>query len=88
MLTSCAFQPLFGRIFVLYSIKWSYLIAMIIFELGSLLCGLAPNSTTLIVGRAIAGFGSAGILVGSFVIVNKAVPRQKVPIFTAVVGLM
>ncbi|KAA8629659.1 hypothetical protein SMACR_05798 [Sordaria macrospora] len=80
--------PLFGRIFVLYSIKWSYLIAMIIFELGSLLCGLAPNSTTLIVGRAIAGFGSAGILVGSFVIVNKAVPRQKVPIFTAVVGLM
>lgn len=88
MLTSCAFQPVFGRIFMLYSVKWSYLTAMILFELGSLLCGLAPDSTTLIVGRAIAGFGSAGILIGSFIIVTMAVPLQKRPVFTAVVGLM
>lgn len=88
MLTSCAFQPVFGRIFMLYSVKWSYLTAMILFELGSLLCGLAPNSTTLIVGRAIAGFGSAGILIGSFIIVTMAVPLQKRPVFTSVVGLM
>ncbi|KAK1781260.1 major facilitator superfamily domain-containing protein [Copromyces sp. CBS 386.78] len=80
--------PVFGRIFMLYSVKWSYLTAMILFELGSLLCGLAPDSTTLIVGRAIAGFGSAGVLIGSFIIVNMAVPKQKRPIFTAVVGLM
>lgn len=88
MLTSCAFQPIFGRIFMLYSVKWAYLTAMVLFELGSLLCGLAPDSTTLIVGRAIAGFGSAGILIGSFIIVNMAVPLQKRPIFTAIVGLM
>ncbi|KAK3488911.1 major facilitator superfamily-domain-containing protein [Neurospora hispaniola] len=78
----------FGRIFMLYSVKWSYLTAMILFELGSLLCGLAPNSATLIVGRAIAGFGSAGILIGSFIIVTMAVPLQKRPVFTSVVGLM
>ena len=88
MLTSCAFQPVFGRIFSLYSVKWSYLTSMIIFELGSLLCGLAPDSATLIVGRAIAGFGSAGILIGSFTIVALAVPRHKIPVYTAVVGLM
>ncbi|EGZ77947.1 MFS general substrate transporter [Neurospora tetrasperma FGSC 2509] len=88
MLTSCAFQPVFGRIFMLYSVKWSYLTAMILFELGSLLCGLAPNSTTLIVGRVIAGFGSAGILIGSFITVTMAVPLQKRPVFTSVVGLM
>ncbi len=88
LLTACAFQPVFGRVFTLFSIKKSYLVAMFLFEFGSLLCGVARNSMTLIVGRAIAGFGSAGILTGSFVVVSTAVPLQVRPIFMAVVGLM
>ncbi|KAK1757389.1 major facilitator superfamily domain-containing protein [Echria macrotheca] len=88
LLTACAFQPVYGRVFMLFSIKKSYLLAMFIFELGSLLCGLAQNSTTLIAGRAIAGFGSAGVLTGSFVVVSTAVPLRWRPIFIAVVGLM
>ena len=58
------------------------------FEIGSLICGVAPNSVALIVGRALAGLGSAGILTGSFVVVAHAVPLAKRPLFTAVVGLM
>jgi len=58
------------------------------FELGSLVCGAAPNSTILIIGRALAGLGSAGILTGSFVVISHAVPLKKRPIWTAVVGLM
>ncbi|KAJ3956155.1 hypothetical protein N0V92_007292 [Colletotrichum tropicale] len=67
LLTACAFQPLFGRIFVLFSVKWSYLLAMLMFLGGSLICALSPSSMVLIIGRAVAGFGSAGILTGSFV---------------------
>ncbi|KAB8292520.1 hypothetical protein EYC80_008230 [Monilinia laxa] len=88
LLTACAFQPLYGRIFTLFSIKWTYLTANVLFELGSLICGVAPNSVTLIVGRAIAGVGSAGILTGSFVVVAHSVPMHKRPVFTAAVGLM
>ncbi|KAK0656612.1 major facilitator superfamily domain-containing protein [Cercophora newfieldiana] len=88
LLTACAFQPVFGRVFMLFSIKKSYLLAMFFFEFGSLLCGVAPNSITLIIGRAIAGFGSAGVLTGSFVVVATAVPLHLRPIFMAVVGLM
>ncbi len=88
LLTACAFQPLFGRVFMLFSVKKAYLTALFLFEIGSLLCGVAPNSITLIVGRAIAGLGSAGILTGSFVVVGAAVPLQSRPIFMAVVGLM
>ncbi|KAK5663736.1 hypothetical protein OQA88_4167 [Cercophora sp. LCS_1] len=88
LLTACAFQPVYGRVFSLFSVKKAYLNAMFFFILGSLLCGVAPNSITLIVGRAIAGFGSAGILTGSFVVVATAVPLQVRPIFMAVVGLM
>ncbi|KAI1638766.1 MFS general substrate transporter [Biscogniauxia mediterranea] len=88
LLTACAFQPIFGRVFTLFDVKWSYLLSMLVFELGSILSGWAPSSAFLIIGRAIAGFGSAGILTGSFVIVATAVPLTARPIYTAVVGLM
>jgi Major Facilitator Superfamily. len=79
---------MFGRIFTLFEVKKAYLLALGVFMLGSLICGIAFNSTTLIVGRAIAGFGSAGITTGSFVVVAEAVPLQSRPIFMALVGLM
>lgn len=88
LLTACAFQPMYGRIFTLFSIKWSYLAANMMFEIGSLICGIAPNSLCLIIGRAIAGVGSAGILTGSFVVIAHSVPMHKRPVFTAAVGLM
>ncbi|KAI1448776.1 MFS general substrate transporter [Annulohypoxylon stygium] len=88
LLTACAFQPVFGRVFTLFNPKWAYLISMFVFEIGSTISGFAPSSPALIIGRAIAGFGSAGILTGSFVIVATAVPLNVRPIYTAVVGLM
>jgi MFS family permease len=41
----------------------------LIFEIGSLICAVAPSSTVLIVGRAIAGIGVAGIFSGAMVII-------------------
>jgi len=73
---------------MLFNMKWTYLASLAIFELGSLICGVAPSSKALIIGRAIAGLGSAGILTGSFIVVAHAVPLNKRPLLTAVVGLM
>ena len=42
-----------------FNIKWTFLLAVTVFELGSLICGVAPTSTALIVGRAVAGAGGA-----------------------------
>jgi MFS family permease len=50
-----------------------------IFELGSLICGVASSSKMLIVGRAIAGMGSAGILNGALTIIAGCVPMPKRP---------
>jgi MFS family permease len=50
-----------------------------IFELGSLICGVANSSKMLIVGRAIAGIGSSGILNGAFTIIAACVPLVKRP---------
>lgn len=53
LLTTCAFQLFFGKLYTFYSIKWVYLVAIGIFEVGSAVCGAAPNSTALIIGRAV-----------------------------------
>ena len=68
--------------------KWTFLSGLFIFELGSLICGVAPSSGVLIVGRAIAGTGGAGIVTGSYVLVAQAVPMQKRPVYAGIIGMM
>ena len=80
LLTTASFQLLFGKFYSYFSIKYVYLGAIAIFELGSLICGVAPNSVALIIGRAIAGIGSAGIFSGALIIVAYSVPLSKRPI--------
>lgn len=50
-------------------VKWSFLAAIAFFEIGSLICAVGPSSTVLIVGRATAGTGVAGIFSGAMVII-------------------
>lgn len=69
-----------------YPIKWVYLAAIAIFEMGSLLCGIAPTSTALIVGRAVAGLGSAGIISGALVIIAYTIPLAKRPMCKYIQG--
>ena len=88
LVTACALQPTYGRIYGLFDIKWSFLSSMVIFEVGSLICAVTPSSVVLIIGRAIAGWGSAGVLTGSFIAVAHSVPLQQRPIYTGIVGIM
>lgn len=88
LLTTCAFQLIFGKLYTFFSIKWTYLVALFIFELGSFICGIAPTSEALIVGRAIAGLGSAGIFSGAILIVSKTVPLRQRPTYTGLIGAM
>lgn len=63
-LTNCAFQLLYGKLYTLYDVKPIFIGAMAIFEIGSLICGVAPSSPVFILGRAIAGLGGAGTFSG------------------------
>ncbi|TPX22282.1 hypothetical protein DIZ76_014150 [Coccidioides immitis] len=86
LLTGCSFQLLFGKLYTYFSIKWVFLIALFIFELGSLVCGVAPTSTALIIGRAIAGLGSAGLFTGALVTIAHTVSLDKRPMFFGLIG--
>jgi MFS family permease len=73
------FQSTWGKLFKYFPLKLWYLIAMLIFEIGSLVCGVAQDPTTLIVGRAIAGLGGSGVAVGIFTMLGFAAPPEKRP---------
>ncbi|GLA37102.1 hypothetical protein AnigIFM63309_003668 [Aspergillus niger] len=85
-LCQCSFQFVFGKAYKLFSIKAVFLLANAISIAGSLLCGAASTSTMLVVGRAVAGLGSAGLLSGCFVILVQSMPLHKRPMFTGMMG--
>ncbi|KAJ7227691.1 putative MFS multidrug transporter [Mycena rebaudengoi] len=87
-LATAATQLAFGKCYTVLPIKWVYITAIVFFEVGSALCGAAPNSDALIVGRAIAGMGSAGIFSGALIIIAHSVPMVKRPIFAGIIGAM
>lgn len=88
LLTNCATQLIFGKLYTFYDIKWIYLVSLFIFELGSLICGVSLTSSALIIGRAIAGIGGSGILSGALIIVSKTVLLHKRASFTSAIGSM
>ncbi|KAL4796627.1 MFS general substrate transporter [Aspergillus venezuelensis] len=85
-MTFGGFQPALGKIYRYSDLKITFLVSFFIFELGSLLCGVAPNDTTLIVGRAIAGVGGAGMATGGFTIIAFSSEPKKRPLLTGLVG--
>jgi MFS family permease len=88
LLTTCALQLIFGKMYTFYNIKWIYLGAIFPFEVGSLVCGVAPNSTALIIGRAIAGIGGSGIYSGAIIIISRTVPLHQHSSYTSAIGSM
>lgn len=88
LLTNCAFQLFWGKLYTFYTVKWVYLAALFLFELGSLICAVAPSSMALIIGRAIAGVGAGGVANGSFLLIAHSVPAPKRPTLVGLLGAM
>ena len=68
--------------------KWVFLTALFIFELGSFVCGITPNSVGLIMGRAVAGMGAAGLFSGAVLILSQSVALNQRPTYMGFVGAM
>lgn len=88
LLTTCSLQLIFGKLYTFYSIKWTYLTALFVFELGSFVCGIAPNSLGLIMGRAVAGMGASGVFSGAILIISRTVPLHQRPAYMGLIGAM
>ncbi|KAK3377019.1 putative efflux pump antibiotic resistance protein [Lasiosphaeria ovina] len=80
------FQPAWGKAFKMFPLKTTFIVSICIFELGSLICGVAPTSEAFIVGRAIAGVGGAGTAIGGTVISAFCAPPEKRPTLMGFIG--
>ncbi|PSN64121.1 MFS general substrate transporter [Corynespora cassiicola Philippines] len=86
MLTSAGFILLYGRVYTFFATKPVFLSGILLFEIGSAICGAANSSLVLIIGRAIAGFGSSGIFTGAILIMLNTVPLHKRPMLQGLFG--
>lgn len=77
MLTQTAAQPLYGRLSDLVGRKNVLYVSMMIFALGSLLCGAAKSIMSLIIFRGLAGLGGGGIVSSVWVITSEIVEPHK-----------
>ncbi|KAA8652894.1 hypothetical protein EYZ11_011210 [Aspergillus tanneri] len=71
-----------------FNCKWLYIITTAIFEVGSAVCGAAPNMNSLIVGRAICGFGGAGMYLGVMTILSMLTTPTERPMYLGMTGLV
>src|SRR5690349_5826223 len=69
--------PLWGKIGDLYGRKSIFLTSIVLFLVGSALCGFSQNMTELIAFRAFQGLGAGGLLVGAMAIIGDLVPPRE-----------
>ncbi|KAK7018188.1 major facilitator transporter-like protein [Favolaschia claudopus] len=91
VLSQTVFILFYGQILRIFPAKWVLISSIVIFEIGSLVCGVAQNVDQLIAGRTVSGVGAAGLFVAMIQIIAQATRLEDRPrlfgLFGAVFGL-
>ncbi|OTA61617.1 MFS general substrate transporter [Hypoxylon sp. EC38] len=77
LITSTAFQPLYGRVSDIFGRRICFFISTITFALGCLGCGLANDIVSLDCMRALAGFGGGGLMTMATIVNSDMIPFRK-----------
>jgi EmrB/QacA subfamily drug resistance transporter len=76
MLTSTVTVPLYGKLGDVYGRKNLFLFAIVVFLIGSALCGAATDMTQLVVFRGVQGIGAGGLFPLSLAVIGNIVPPR------------
>jgi EmrB/QacA subfamily drug resistance transporter len=77
LLAATVVTPLYGKLGDLYGRKLLLQVAVVIFLIGSILCGLSQNMGELIAFRAVQGLGGGGLIVLAMATVGDLVPPSE-----------
>ncbi|KAK2759174.1 hypothetical protein FQN54_003274 [Arachnomyces sp. PD_36] len=78
----------FGKLYGLFDAKWLYIASSLLFNIGSALCGAAPNMNALIIGRVLAGMGGNGMYLGVMTLLSVNTSDRERPGYLSFVGLV
>ncbi|EED15781.1 MFS drug efflux transporter, putative [Talaromyces stipitatus ATCC 10500] len=87
VMSASATVLLWGKIFFQFNTKWTYIISVAIFEVGSAVCGSSPNMNALIVGRVLCGIGGSGLYIGVITLLAATTTLHERPIYVASTGM-
>ncbi|KAG0078321.1 hypothetical protein BGZ90_005480 [Linnemannia elongata] len=76
LLTNTATQPLYGKLSDIFGRKNTIISAILLFLVGSLICGAAPSMNVLIFGRALSGSGAGGMISLTLIIISDVVSMR------------
>ena len=77
VLASTVSLPLWGKLGDMYGRKHFFQLSILLFLIGSALCGLSQTYIELVGFRALQGIGSGGLMVGSMAIIGDIVPPRE-----------
>src|SRR5947209_6367289 len=76
LLASTVTVPLYGKLGDVYGRKPLFVFAIVVFLVGSALCGLAQNMTELVLFRGVQGLGAGGLFPLALAVVGSIVPPR------------
>ncbi|KAF7794865.1 hypothetical protein EIP86_006007, partial [Pleurotus ostreatoroseus] len=85
-LASTALLPASGAMAEVFGRRSTMLLALLLFALGSALCGAAQNMTWLIAARTVQGAGGGGILALGSIILSDLVSLKERGLYNGVIG--
>lgn len=77
ILASAVATPLWGKLGDLFGHKHTFMVSIVLFLIGSALCGVSQDMTQLVVFRAFQGVGAGGLLVGIMSVIGMLVPPRE-----------
>ncbi len=78
ILASTVATPLWGKLGDIFGHKRTFMISIVIFLVGSALCGIAQDMTQLVLFRAFQGIGAGGLVVGIMSVIGMLLsPRER-----------
>jgi EmrB/QacA subfamily drug resistance transporter len=76
-LTTCVTTPIFGKLADLFGRKSVFTVGLVLFVLGSILCGAAQSMPQLIWFRALQGIGAGALTPVTFTIIGDLYPGEQ-----------
>ncbi|KAH6956979.1 multidrug resistance protein fnx1 [Fusarium avenaceum] len=77
LITSTAFQPLYGRVSDIFGRRLCFFISTITFAIGCLGCAVANDIVILNIMRALSGFGGGGLMTMATIVNSDMIPFRK-----------